>query len=74
MAMIQAADIQQMTVEERLQAIELLWASVAQAPNLVPSPSWHQDVLARRLAKIEEGHAEYLTLAQLKERLSKPTT
>ena len=72
--MIQAADIERMSLEERFQAMELLWASITRTPDAVQSPPWHGDVLASRLAKIERGEGEFLTLAQLKERLQKPTT
>ena len=71
--MIQAADIERMSVEERLQAMELLWTSLAQTPESVPSPDWHGEVIATRVAKIERGEAEFLSIAELKERLQKPT-
>ena len=70
--MIRAADIEQMGLEERLQAMELLWTSLTRTPAAVPSPEWHGDVLAARLAKIERGTGEFLTVAQVKARLQKP--
>ena len=72
--MIQAADIEQMSLEEQLQAMELLWASLSRTPNAVPSPDWHGEVLAARIAKIERGEGEFLTIPQLKERLQKPAS
>jgi hypothetical protein len=72
--MIQAADIQQMSLEEQLQAMELLWASLSRMPNAVPSPDWHGDILAERMAKIERGEGEFLSIPQLKERLQKPAS
>lgn len=71
--MIQAAEIELMGLDERLQAMELLWASLARTPDKVPSPDWHENVIASRLAKVEAGEGEFLTIAQLKERLQKPT-
>jgi putative addiction module component (TIGR02574 family) len=71
--MIQVADIERMSLEERLQAMELLWSSIARTPEAVDSPDWHKEVLAERLAKMERGEGEFLTLAQLKDRLQKPT-
>ena len=71
--MIRAAEIEQMSLEERFQALELLWASIARTPEAVQSPAWHEDVLASRLAKIERGEGEFLTLDELKARLQKPT-
>ena len=64
--MIQAAEIEQMSLEERLQAMELLWTSLADA---VPSPDWHGEVLATRMANIDRGEGEFLSISQLKERL-----
>ena len=72
--MIQAADIQQMSLEEQLQTMELLWASLSRTPNAVPSPDWHGDILAERMAKIERGEGEFLSIPQLKERLKKPAS
>ncbi len=71
--MIQVAEIERMTLEERLQAMELLWTSLTRTPEAVPSPDWHGEVLAERLAKIERGDGEFLTVAQVKARLQKPT-
>jgi putative addiction module component (TIGR02574 family) len=70
--MIQAAEIEKMSLDERLQTMELLWASLARTPDAVPSPDWHGDVLAKRMAKIDRGEAEFLTIPELKERLRKP--
>ena len=61
-----------MSLEERLQAVELLWTSITRTPEAVPSPDWHEDVLAGRVAKVERGEGEFLTLAQLQARLQKP--
>ena len=72
--MIQAADIEQMSLEEQLQAMELLWASLSRTPDAVPSPDWHGDILAERMAKIERGGGEFLSIPQLKERLQKPAS
>jgi hypothetical protein len=71
--MIQATDIEQMGLEERFQTMELLWASLTRTPEAVPSPDWHGEVLAERLAKIERGEGRFLTLAEVKARLQKPT-
>jgi hypothetical protein len=69
--MIAAADIKQMTLAERMEAMELLWRSISSEPGTVASPVWHGEVLRRRRAKIEAGKAEFFTVAQLKKRLAK---
>lgn len=71
--MIEVAEIERMTVDERLQTLELLWTSLARTPEDVASPAWHGEVLADRLAKIERGEGEFLTVAEVKACLQKPT-
>lgn len=67
--MIAASDIERMSVEERLQTIELLWNSISSSNKSPESPVWHEKVLAARRAKIEAGEAEFLTIEQLRRRL-----
>ena len=67
--MIQAAEIEQMSVEHRLQAMELLWNSLVGTPEAVPSPEWHGEVLAERLAKVERGEGQFLSLAEVQAQL-----
>ncbi len=52
--------------------MELLWMSLARDPEKVSSPAWHKEILAVRLAEIERGEAEFLTLDEVKKRLRKP--
>ena len=71
--MIEALEIERMSRTEKVQAMELLWRSMTDAPEKVKSPAWHKTILQKRLAKIESGKAEFLTIAQLKKRLAKRT-
>ena len=71
--MIQVADIERMTEDERLRTMELLWTSLTRTPEDVASPDWHGEVLADRLAKIERGEGDFLNLAEAKARLLNPT-
>ncbi|MEI6082163.1 MAG: addiction module protein [Verrucomicrobiota bacterium] len=65
------AEIESMTVTERLQAIELLWTSVSQIETQVASPAWHGDVLDARRKKVEAGQGAFLSLSELRKRLQK---
>jgi hypothetical protein len=69
--MIQIEEIERMSMEERLKTMELLWSSLARTPEAVPSPEWHGEVVAGRLAKIKRGEGKFLTLAEAKARLQK---
>lgn len=69
--MIGAAEIEKMTLEEKLEAMELLWKSISGQPDGVPSPRWHGDVISERLARIESGEAKFLSIQEARERLQK---
>ena len=69
--MIETLEIERMTFAERVRAMELLWRSMSAQPGKLASPAWHKTVLHKRLAKVEAGKGEFLTLAQLKRRLAK---
>ncbi len=69
--MIEAVEIERMTRTEKLQVMELLWRSMAGSPEKLESPGWHKKILAGRLAKVEAGKGEFLSMTQLKKRLAK---
>lgn len=69
--MFASSDIQRLTPAERFQVMEMIWESFADAPEQVPSPNWHGDILAGRLAKVEAGKGNFLTVEQLKQRLDR---
>jgi len=50
--------IDTMTMEEKLQAMEMLWDDLCQRAELMPSPGWHQQVLQDREAALEQGMEE----------------
>ena len=67
--MIEASDIERMSVTERLQAMDQIWDSLDRDGDEIPSPDWHQDILADRKARAQRGEAKFLTFAQLRSRL-----
>ena len=69
--MIAVAEIEQITLAQRMEVMELLWRSISSEPGGVVSPAWHGAVLRKRRAKIESGQGKFLTVAQLKKRLLK---
>lgn len=67
--MIDSSELERMSVTERLRAMDQLWDSLNRRGDEIPSPDWHQDVLADRKARAERGEAKFLTLDQLRSRL-----
>ena len=62
------AEIEKMTVQEKLTAMEQIWESLSQKETNLESPDWHEDVLRDRKAKIDSGAGEFLTIEQLREK------
>lgn len=67
--MLEASEIERMSLRDRLRAIEQLWDAVCRETGDVGSPEWHRDILADRKARPERGEAKFLTLAELRSRL-----
>lgn len=67
--MLATSDIERMSTVERLQTIELLWASISRSTDQVSSPAWHQDVLSARRAKVDAGEGLFLSISELRTRL-----
>ena len=67
--MLEASQIENMSVAERLQAIEQLWDAVCHETRDLTSPIWHREVLADRKLRAERGESQFLTLAQLRARV-----
>jgi putative addiction module component (TIGR02574 family) len=63
--------LSQMTVDEKLRAIEVIWEDLARSPKDIPSPAWHAEVLAARQKQIDEGKAKFISLDEFRDRLEK---
>jgi hypothetical protein len=68
--MLAESEIKSMSSTQRLQTMELLWKSFSGSEHEVQSPDWHGEVLAGRLAKVEAGDGNFLTIPELKARLA----
>jgi hypothetical protein len=62
--------IDQMTREEKLQAMESLWDSLWPTQASVPSPDWHGSVLQERADRVASGQAEVSDWEAARKRLS----
>ena len=59
-----------MSVNERLQTMELLWDSITRSGEEIEPPAWHGEVLRDRKSIIDSGKAEWLTMDELRKELS----
>ena len=44
--------------------METIWDSLIHETSEIESPEWHQDILADRKRKIEEGKAEFISVEE----------
>ncbi len=68
-----ALPLDKMTTAEKLKALEDIWADLQRAPDDVPVPSWHHDVLRARQARVSEEASSFDSWGSAKERIRKQT-
>ena len=63
----------QMSLEDKVQVMELLWAELSKTPEQFASPAWHREELHSRRRQIQEGTASFqnwaAAIAELKAEL-----
>ena len=64
--------IKEMSHEEKLRTMEELWDELCRAPEGVPSPAWHEEVLEARRQRVARGEAKFFPLEEVKARLLAP--
>ena len=52
--------LDQMTLEEKLRAMEALWADLSRQENQIESPPWHEQVLNERAARLRSGAENFM--------------
>ena len=52
--------LETMTLADKLEAMELLWADISRRPTDLPSPGWHKDVLDERRRGVAAGKLKFL--------------
>ena len=62
-------DLGQMTLEEKLRAMEELWADLTRNEKAFQSPAWHEKVLKEREDRIKDGHETFIDWEQAKKEL-----
>lgn len=62
-------DIEKMTIEEKLQTMELLWNDLCRNAADFVTPEWHKDVLAQREERLRNGEERILDREQAKKEI-----
>jgi hypothetical protein len=56
----------EMTLHEKLAAMELLWEDLARSPEAVESPDWHGEVLDERRHRVAGGTSRFVDWEEAK--------
>jgi hypothetical protein len=51
--------LEEMSVEDKLQLLEAIWADLSRVPDQLESPAWHKDVLEETEQRIRSGEATF---------------
>lgn len=51
--------LDEMSVEEKLQLLEAVWADLSPVPDELESPAWHGEALAETERRIQAGQATF---------------
>ncbi len=65
------AEIERLSVAERLELIDEIWDSIAETPDALPLTEEHKPMLDERLTAMEQNPQEGMTWAQVKANLTK---
>ena len=62
--------LNEMTVAEKLRAMEAIWDDLCHRGETVPSPAWHSEVLAERERLVTEGKASFSDWEEARARIA----
>jgi Putative addiction module component len=52
--------LKDMTLHEKIAAMESLWEDLAGSSESIESPAWHKEILDQRRQHIAEGEAQFI--------------
>ncbi len=57
--MSKSLPLKEMTLQEKLSAMELLWDDLTRSPDAIESPEWHKTILDERRQRVADGSAQF---------------
>ena len=52
--------LEQMSIEEKIQTMEIIWNDLCKRAGSISSPSWHKSILKEREEHIKKGEDEFI--------------
>ena len=66
--------LDQMSLEEKLHAMEELWDDLCRREDAIPMPQWQEDLLDERQRLVEQGKAKFVDWPTAKKRVFERTS
>jgi Putative addiction module component len=66
--------LDEMSVEEKFQTMENIWASLSVNPETIESPACHEEELRIREAQVESGQAKFVEWEKAKAEIRQQTS
>lgn len=61
-------EIKRLNIKDRIILMNEIWDTLYENEENLDSPSWHKDILDKRIDKIRNNEAKYISLEELKSR------
>jgi hypothetical protein len=61
--------LEQMSIEEKIRAMETIWDDLCKKADSISSPAWHKHVLDEREEQIKNGDAEFMDWDNVKKHI-----
>ncbi|PKN00037.1 MAG: addiction module antitoxin RelB [Elusimicrobia bacterium HGW-Elusimicrobia-2] len=52
--------LEQMSIEEKVQAMETIWSDLCENADSLVSPSWHKNILREREDRVNSGDEKFV--------------
>ncbi|MBU1153989.1 addiction module protein [bacterium] len=66
--------LEQMSTEEKIQAMETIWDNLCKKADSLSSPSWHKNILLEREKRIKNGDEEFVDWDEAKKYIQNKTS
>ena len=71
---ISVLPLNEMSVEEKLETMETIWASLSANPEAIEWPAWHEEELRVRESRVASGEARFVDWEKAKEEIRRQTS
>jgi hypothetical protein len=65
--------LNEMTLQEKLAAMEALWENLSRSPEAIESPEWHKVIVDERRRRVADGTVRFVDWESAKAKIGEKT-